>query len=104
MQHWRQSAAKSPVHHLLENYKTLNQRMTKKTIKNINKNLDNDKNTTEAITDDQKNPIGFYCDVDFSSSKAGEQWVQCHSCQGWVHESCRPVEDGADYFKCDLCL
>lgn len=62
-----------------------------------------EKNTKEN-SDDEENPVCFYCEGDFLGSKPGDQWIRCSSCQRWVHEACGPLTNETHYFICDLCL
>lgn len=78
--------------------------------KDVNgKNKTKDKNIqkidmTKENSDEEENPVCFYCEVDFISSKPGDQWIQCSSCQRWVHEACGVSDNEASYFICDLCV
>lgn len=49
--------------------------------------LENGKKKIEKTTGDQDNQISFYCDTNFSSSKARKQWIQYHACQMWIHKA-----------------
>ncbi|CAG5043387.1 unnamed protein product [Parnassius apollo] len=32
-----------------------------------------------------------------------EDWIQCSSCRGWVHEACADIPECGDGFICDRC-
>lgn len=59
---------------------------------------------TKENSDDEENPVCFYCEVYFLTSKPGDQWIRCDSCQRWVHEACGVSDNEANYVICDLCL
>lgn len=39
------------------------------------------------------------CGEAYSESLSGEEWVQCHSCQGWAHAKCT----SSAIFVCIIC-
>lgn len=49
---------------------------------------------------DEEETYCLVCLEAYSSSKAGEQWVQCRECKGWSHENCTK---GDILYTCQNC-
>ncbi|CAG4946396.1 unnamed protein product [Parnassius apollo] len=45
--------------------------------------------------------ICFFCSGKFTEDQRGEQWVQCFTCEGWVHSECAGYDSGC--YVCDYC-
>jgi hypothetical protein len=58
-------------------------------------------NRPTSDSEDETWPCLICCEP-FSTSRAGEQWIQCQSCQLWAHEECTSGTVGGLYL-CDNC-
>ena len=44
----------------------------------------------------------LYCDELFADTP-DDDCIRCTVCKRWAHDKCAGVDDGDDYFKCELC-
>lgn len=50
---------------------------------------------------EEQDTVCFFCDGKFSEDARGEQWVQCLTCESWVHCDCAGYDAGT--YVCDYC-
>ena len=54
-------------------------------------------------SDHEDDAACIYCNLLYSLSRAGEDWICCQNCREWCHSMCADVSRGIKSFICELC-
>lgn len=61
------------------------------------------KNKENVLTKEEAEEECLVCNEKYGCSKAGEEWIQCSSCNRWAHEACSDVGSKSVEYVCDFC-